>query len=142
MFGRTLTIGLSGALLVSCGSSDGQQTEHRQAIADPPGAAEALSLGAQAQSEPAGSYQGAVNCAVALQLTSQALRTMSTGTESRELRAIAEAAESFRARALRDGVSQRQLAADFQRGMQENAGNSAGQAQLAIACLRGRDSEG
>lgn len=137
MIARFLMICVASAALTACGSAAKREGQGRGLAADPPGVAEKLSLGGKAQTEPAGSYQGAVNCVVALRVTARTLQSMSTGNQAREMGLIAVAEKNFRDRALAaEGVSERQIATDIERGIQQNATDPGRQAQLAIACLR------
>lgn len=140
MVARILTVCLICTALAGCGSSPKREDAAGASPSDPPGVAEKLSLGGQAQAEPAGSYQGAVNCAVALRVTTRTLQTMSTGEGTEEMRLIAGAAETYRKRALAAvSASERRVTADISRGLQQNESDPGRQAQLAIACLRALD---
>ncbi len=125
-------------LLSACGDAGGDASQQqRQPITDPPGLAQALSLGAQAADEGTSSYDGAINCAAALQVTAETLAPMTSGANSREVRMVKSAARQFLNRAAtQPDANERQAMADVARRVREKRDDASGQAQLSIACLR------
>jgi len=124
--------------LAACGSDGDRETAEDTATPSaPPGAALPLSIGNAASEEGEDALAAAVNCAAALELTSERLAQMSTGGVSREIDLIGRAKDYFANQAetaASDTASS--PAAAIARRKREKAGETTQQAQLAIACLR------
>jgi hypothetical protein len=105
--------------------------------ADPPGAALPLSIGDPGENASEDALTAAINCAAALELTSERLAQMASGGASQEIALITRAGDYFTAEAAREGQNRVSSAeAMIGRRKQEKASETTGQAQLAIACLR------
>ena len=135
---RILTALVVPVLLVACSGAD-EATETARAdqeASDPPGVAQALSLAGRIDEDGDSSdYDRPIGCAAALRITATALAPLTSGTDSREVRMINAAADEFARRARSaDGREGRTVSADIERRMAENAEDSGGQAQRAIAC--------
>jgi|GEM_PF-2530086 len=132
-------------MLAACSGEATQEVDDREAVADPPGAAAALSLGGRVSSEGDSEFDIAVNCAAALRITSKTLVQMTSGPESQEIQMIDRTASIFGERAdeLRSSndASGASARAAIESRISEKSESAGEQAQLAIACLRKMEDE-
>lgn len=132
-------IGLSLAVvLASCSDSGVTKPDptSRASDTDPPGAAQALSLGGGGRLEGKTDLDNALNCAVALRGTITAVGAL-RGDDSEEIRALKEVQRIYRARAGElaeaEGKSANFAAREIERRSLTTFAPE--QAQLAMACL-------
>jgi hypothetical protein len=129
----------SGLLALAACGPDGERAmaEDAEPASDPPGAALPLSIGNAGADEEVDAFAAAINCAAALELTSERLAQMSTGGVSREIDLIGRAKDYFADQAETAGANMvTSPAAAIARRKRDKAGETTQQAQLAIACLR------
>ncbi|GAB5348758.1 hypothetical protein [Alteriqipengyuania sp. 357] len=136
MFSRFLPALALAALVTGCSGGDPVEMPDSEG-ADPPGAAEALSLGGRLDVEGQSEFTGNVNCAVAIDTMVDALRGISGGETTPEVRSLVAARKVFveRAEASRGGEGPSVEAAMAQRSKAPDIGRS-DHARLAIACIR------
>ena len=97
-----------------------------------------LSIGGRVLVEDDDEFSAAIRCAAALDLTAQALAVMSGKASGPEVAQIRRAEEYFLKRAVEQSAPDSAATVDaaVARQRAERADDVAGQAQLAIACLR------
>ncbi|QUL37316.1 hypothetical protein [Erythrobacter sp. JK5] len=126
--------------MTACSSGGGGAAVPEPEASDPPGAALPLSIGGQAAAEGEGTFEIAVNCAAALDLTAERLAQMSANPQSREIALLGRAEDHFETRAQAAQAADPDIivspAAAIARRRTEKAESTTEQAQLAIACLR------
>ena len=133
---------LAASLLAlgACSAADESSQETAPESADPPGTAQALSIGRQVTTEGDGAFEISVNCAAAIGLTAEKLAQMTSNPRSRELAIMAQAQDHFEARAQAAQAEAEgnttSPAAAIARRRSENADSTTEQAQLAMSCLR------
>lgn len=126
--------------LGACSAADEGSQDSAADSADPPGTAQALSIGRQVVAEGEGAFEISVNCAAAIGLTAEKLAQMTSNPRSRELAIMARAEDFFEAQAKEAQAelegSASSPAAAIARRRSENADSTTEQAQLAMSCLR------
>ncbi|MEL7518286.1 MAG: hypothetical protein AAFN48_04965 [Pseudomonadota bacterium] len=124
---------LGAVLLSACSASLGGQAGESAAFADraesdPPGAALPLSIGGRLKSEGDNAASTAANCAVALRITANRVTQINGDRTAAEVALMNRAKDYF--------ASQTGVAAPSALASSIDRKDVAGQAQLAIACLR------
>lgn len=128
-------------LLGACSGSQGTTEEQASGPAekDPPGVAQALSLGGQLEEDSESSaYDRAIGCAVAFRVTAVAIAPLTSGSNSREVRALEAGARAFARRARSaEGAQGRDVPEDIDAQVAESdEGDKADQARKTLACAR------
>jgi hypothetical protein len=144
-----IALGLAAAWLLASCTGDAPSNENARrsdaftgaSVTDdyefPPGAAQALSITGSTSLLEAGQEMTAVNCAVAIHVTSNLLRGMAQGTGQAEQTALQQAEVIFRQRA---SATHSAAAIEEQIERAQEAPHS--QAQLAVVCLKQISSPG
>jgi hypothetical protein len=137
---RSLVILALGAALTACSPAESTADAEASAKQDPPGAALPLSIGGRAAAEGAGLYETAINCAAAIEITSERLAQMASNPNSNEINLLDRAKDHFEEQAGKAQADNSEIAgspaAAIARRRTEKADATKEQAQLAIACLR------
>ena len=128
---------LLGCSLAACGGVPEERSDTDLDQQDPPGAAQALSLGAEVESDES-EFEVAVKCAAALRITATTLSLVSSQANSDVLGGVRRAAGIFERKAseAQEGRSADRAIARLER---ENAEDRGGQARAAIGCIRRLD---
>ena len=137
---RSIALIALGASLAACSSSDSTADAETMAKEDPPGAALPLSIGGRAAAEGDSLYETAINCAAAIEITSERLAQMASNPNSNEINLLGRAKDHFEEQAGKAQAEDSEIvgspAAAIARRRTEKADATKEQAQLAIACLR------
>ena len=127
-------------LLGACSGSQGTTEEEASGPADkdPPGVAQALSLGGQLEEDSESSaYDRAIGCAAAFRVTAVAIAPLTSGSDSREVRALEAGARAFARRARSaEGEQGRDVPGDIDAQVAESEGDQADQARKTLACAK------